>query len=132
MLVILHQGLFHLVSDGIDFSPCLTTQFDDENGCWVALDKEAVFLLLNVLFTELQNIAIHQLDSRGMEFQSDKIAQKTLLQRVAMSADHHLLFGWQRVKVDFNLGDEGQGAFAARQYLAQVDSTFLKRFVRMV
>ena len=121
-----------MVGNGIDFSPCLATQFDDENGGWVALYKEAVFLLLDILFAEFQDVAVHQLNGRRMEFQCNEIAQETLLQGVAMGADHHLLFGWQEVEVDFDFSDESQSALAARQDLTEVDGAFLKWFGRIM
>ena len=87
------------------------------------MHEEAVFLLLYILFAEFQNVAVHQLYGRRMVFQCDQVTQKTLLQGIAMGADHHLLLGRQGVEVDFDFGDEGQGAFAACQNLAKVDGT---------
>jgi hypothetical protein len=49
-----------------------------------------------------------------------------------MGANHHFLLGRQWVKVDFDFGDECQGAFAARQHLTEVDGAFFKRFCRIV
>ena len=132
LLVVLHQGLLHLVGDGIDFGLCLTAQLDDENGCGVALHEEAIFLLLGVFLTEFQDVAVHQLDGRGMVFQGDEVAQEALLQRVAMGADHHLLLGRQGIEVDFDFGDEGQSAFAACQHLTEVDGAFFKWFGSIV
>ena len=104
-----------MVGNGIDFSPCLTTQFDDEDGRRVTLHEESVFLLLDILFAEFQNVAVHQLNGGRMEFQCNQITQEAFLQGVTMGADHHFLFGWQRVEVDFDFGDESQSALAACQ-----------------
>ena len=49
-----------------------------------------------------------------------------------MGADHHFLLGRQRVKVDFDFGDESQSAFASSQDFAKVDSAFFKWFSRIV
>ena len=57
------------------------------------MHEEAVFLLFDILLAEFQDVAVYQLDGRGMELQGDEIAQETLLQRVAMGAYHHLLLG---------------------------------------
>ena len=132
MLLVFHQSFFHLVGEGIDFSPCFTAQFDDEDGGRVALHEEAVFLLFNVFLAEFQNVAVHQLNSGRKEFQSDKVAQKTLLERVAMGANHHFLLGRQRVKVNFDFGDESQCAFASRQHFAEIDGAIFKRFGRIM
>ena len=67
-----------------------------------------------------------------MEFQCNQITQEAFLQGVAMGADHHFLFGRQWVKVDFDFGDESQGALAACQNFTEVDGVFLKRFCRIV
>ena len=132
MRVILYQCFFQLVSYGIDFFAGLTPQLDDEDGSGVALHKETVFLLLDVLFAEFQDVAVHQFDCGGMKLQGNQVAQETLLQSVAMGAHHHFLFGRQGVEVDFDFGDEGQGAFAACQDLTEVDGALLKRFFGMV
>ena len=95
-----------MVGDSIDFFTGIAAQFDDEDGGRVALDEEAVFLLFYILLAEFQNVTVHQLYGRRMVFQGDKVAEKALLQGIAMGADHHLLLGRQGVEVDFDFGDE--------------------------
>ena len=128
MLLVFHQGFFHLVGEGIDFSPCFATQFDDEDGGGVTLHEEAVLLLFNIFLAEFQDVTIHQLNGGRMEFQSDKVAQKTLLQRIAMGANHHFLLGRQRVKVNFDFGNESQSALTSSQHFAEIDGAFFKWF----
>ncbi len=105
-------GLSHLFFDLIPqvgnlLGRC-TCKFNNQNGARIALDKEPIFSLGDVLFGALHDHPVDQFHGAGLKGQGDQISLNGLFQGIKMGADEPLLFWRQRDQVKFDFRGKNQ------------------------